>query len=617
TIKEFLMHGFSVNFEDQTPSEPVNISVDRMKLAVKNMSTKKNQKGDISLSFYLNRKGQFSGRGDFSINPLVADLNLDVREIEIRPFQHYFTDTIQIMVDEGRISTAGKLSLVHSVEEGLQGAYQGEASLIDLSTMSKPEGDDLLFWESLRLKGIDVRYNPTIVNIGEVALADFYSKVILKPDGALNLQKIVSNEGEATKAAPSTVPKDKGPVKGDREKQKDQISIGKVVLQHGNIIFLDESVKPHYSTSLFDMEGEIGPVTSEKGKTIDVALKGRLDKHGPLEINGKVRPLGEDLLLDILVNLKALDLSPFSPYTGKYVGRTIEKGKLYLDLTYHITGKKLNAKNRIFLDQFTFGDTVESPDATDLPVGFALALLKNHKGEIDLNLPVTGNLDDPKFSLGGIILMAVKNLIMKAVTSPFSLIGAIVGAGEELSYVEFDYGSSELKAGNSKKLDSLVKVLAQRPSLRLEIEARVDMGKDREGLTKRRFNKTLNSLKLKEMMKKGLPTVPVDQVTIEAGEYERYLKMAYKAGRFAKPKSRIGLDKKLPRGEMEKLILEHIQVTDDDLRLLMYERIEKIRDYVLASKNFGPERLFVIEPKTFSTEKREKVRNSRVDFRLK
>jgi uncharacterized protein involved in outer membrane biogenesis len=620
TIREFLMDDLSVNFEDQAPSEVVKMTVNRIKLAAKNISTKKGQKGDFSFSFYLDKHGQFSSEGAFSINPLVADLDLDIKEIEIRPFQSYFTDKIKIMVTDGRISMAGRVSLVDAGDEGFKGAYRGEASLMDLSTMSKPKGEDLLFWESLRLHDIDLKYNPTTLNIGEVELADFYSKVIHNPDGAFNFQHIVQDKqdkGKAKMRTPSTVSKDKGPVKRDRKKHKEPFSIGKVVLRHGHIVFLDASIKPHYSTSLFDLGGEISPVTLEKDKTIDIALKGKLDKHGPLEIRGRMKPLGEDLFLDLLLNLKALDLTPLSPYCGKYAGRTIEKGKLYLELKYHIDGKKLDAKNKVFLDQFTLGDTVESSEATDLPVGFALSLLKNHKGEIDLDLPVTGNLDDPKFSLGGIILKAIKNLVMKAVTSPFSLVGAIVGGGEELSYVEFDYGSDEPSAGNSKKLDALVKVLTERPSLRLEIEAHIDIEKDREGLKKRRFNKTIKTQKLKKMLKKGLPIGSVDQVNIEAREYERYLRMAYKAGRFAKPKNRLGLQKKLPRAEMEKLILASIHITDDDLRLLMYKRIEKIKDTILASESIGPERLFVIEPKLFTAEKREDVRNCRVDFRLK
>ena len=617
TIKEFLMEDFSVNFEDEVPSEKVKMTLDRIKLAGKNISTKKNHKGDLSLSLYLNKKGQLSSAGAFSINPLFADLNLDVKEIDIRPFQPYFSDKVEIMVDDGRISMAGKASLVDTGEDGFKGAYKGKASLIDLSTMSKPKGNDLLFWEALHLNDIDLKYNPTTLNIGEVVLADFYSKVILNPEGAFNFQQIMRDEGEPKKASPSTASKDKSPVRRDSKEQKDQISIGKVVLKRGHIVFLDESIKPKYSTSLFDMEGEISPITLDKNGTIDIALKGKLDKHGPLEIGGKVKPLSEDLFLDLFVSLKALDLNPLSPYCGKYVGRTIEKGKLYLDLKYNIDGKKLDSKNKVFLDQFTLGDTVGSPEATDLPVGFALSLLTNHKGEINLDLPVTGNLDDPKFSLGGIILKAIKNLIMKAVASPFALVGAIAGAGEELSYVEFDHGGYELTAGNSKKLDSLVKVLTQRPSLRLEIEAHVDTEKDRNGLRKRRFNKAIKTQKLKEISGKGLPAGPVEEVKIEAPEYERYLQMVYKAGRFAKPKNRLGMDKKVPRAEMEKLLLAHIKITDDDLRLLMYNRIKKIKDYILGSKNIGPERLFVIEPKSFKVEKREKVRNSRVDFRLK
>ncbi|MBS3907768.1 MAG: DUF748 domain-containing protein [Syntrophaceae bacterium] len=306
-----------------------------------------------------------------------------------------------------------------------------------------------------------------------------------------------------------------------------------------------------------------------------------------------------------------------TPYSGKYVGYTIEKGKLSFDLAYLINKKKLDSQNHIFLDQFTLGEKVESPQATKLPVKLAIALLKDRKGEIKLDIPVAGTLDDPKFSVWGIILKILVNLIAKAATSPFSLLGAIIGGGEELSFVEFEYGSSVVTEPSAKKLNAISKALNDRPSLKMDIEGHVDMEKDREGLKQILFNRKLNAQKLNEMVKKGQPAVPLDEVKIEKPEYGKYLKMAYKEEKFPKPRNVLGMAKDIPVPEMEKLILTHIEVREGDLRTLASQRAMKVKEAIVKSGQVEAERIFILEPKSLAPEKKEKLKNSRVDFKLK
>jgi len=315
--------------------------------------------------------------------------------------------------------------------------------------------------------------------------------------------------------------------------------------------------------------------------------------------------------------LKDLDLSPATPYSGKYAGYTIEKGKLSFDLKYLIVKRKLDSQNQIFIDQFTFGDKVESPDATKLPVKLAIALLKDRKGEIKLDLPVTGSLDDPKFSVWRVILKIIVNLISKAATSPFSLLGAVLGGGEELSFVEFDFGSATITEANAKKLQIITKALHDRPSLKMDIEGHVDMEKDREGLKQYLFQRKVKAQKLKEMVRKGQPAASVDEIKIEPAEYGKYLKMAYKEEKFPKPKNVIGMAKDLPVPEMEKLILTHTEVKEGDLRTLASQRAMKVKDFIQKSGQVEPEKIFILEPKSLSPEKKEKVKDSRVDFKLK
>jgi hypothetical protein len=369
--------------------------------------------------------------------------------------------------------------------------------------------------------------------------------------------------------------------------------------------------------NLTEMGGRISGLSSEENTTADVDLRAKLNNYAPLEITGKINPLREDLYVDLKARIKDFDLSPATPYSGKFVGYTIEKGKLSFDLKYLIVKRKLESQNQIFFDQFTFGEKVESPKATKLPVKLAVALLKDRKGEIRLDLPVTGSLDDPKFSVWGVILKILVNLISKAATSPFSLLGAAFGGGEELSYIEFDYGSTAISEPNAKKVDTVVKALQDRPSLKMDIEGHVDMERDREGLKQFLFNRKVKAQKLNEMVKKGQPAIPVDEVKIEKQEYEKYLKMAYKEEKFPKPKNVIGMAKDLPAPEMEKLMLTHIEVKESDLRTLASQRSMKVKEAILKSKQVEPERVFTLEPKSLAPEKKEKVKESRVDFKLK
>ncbi len=617
TFKDFALEGYAVKVEDLVPSQPVAMTVGRIRVAGTNISTAKNNKGKLSASLTLNRKGSLSTSGTVSLNPVALNMRVNAKAIDIVPFQPYFTDKVKIILTGGALSARGNISLGYTRSTGPKVVYTGEASLTNFSSLDKAKAEDFLKWNSLHFGGIKAGFNPLLVTIREIALTDFYSRLIINPDGSLNVQGIVEEEAPKTESTPRN--KSSGRlVASQKTSVPKKIKIDNVTLQGGTINFSDSHIKPNYSANLVEMGGRISGLSSEENKFADVDLKGKLDNYAPLEITGKINPLREDLYVDLKVDFRDMDLSPLTPYSARYVGYTIQKGKLALSLKYLIVKKKLDSQNNIFLDQFTLGDKVESPDATKLPVKLAIALLKNRKGEINLDIPVTGYLDDPKFSVGRIVVKIIVNLLVKAATSPFRLLGAIFGGGgEELSYIGFDYGTAVMTTGGEKKIDKLVKALYDRPSLKLDIEGHVDVERDREGLREYIFNKKIKAQKLKDMLKKGLAAVPVDEVKIEKEEYPKYLKMAYKQEKFPKPRNILGIAKNLPVAEMEKLMLTNIKVTDDDLRQLALQRALTVKDQILKSKQIDPERIFLVEPKSLSPEKKEKLSDSRVDFKLK
>jgi uncharacterized protein involved in outer membrane biogenesis len=620
-VDQIALEDYSVTFEDESLDDPVKLNIGNISLKGKHISTEEGRKGDTSLSFVINDKGKASLNGKLGINPSSADLRADLKKISVVPFQPYFTKRVKILVTSGDASAKGNISLRYSKADGLEAEYKGDASLTDFASVDKLNADDFLKWDSLYFSDMDIHNEPLSVDIRQIAMSDFYSRLIIHPDGSFNVQGIVTpaEEEKSPKSNKiSTSSKTEGDSAGGKKERMRNILINTLTLQGGEIDFTDNYIKPNFSAKLLDMGGRVSGLSSREDALADVELQGSLGTQAPLDVTGKINPLRKNLYLDLKAVFKNFDLSPLTPYSSRYAGYTIGKGKLFLTLHYKIVKTRLDAKNNILLDQFTLGEKVDSPDATKLPVKLAIALLKNRKGEIHLDIPVEGDLDNPKFSIGSVILKIIGNLLLKAATSPFALLASIFGGGgEELSYVEFDYGSFSPNAEAQKKLDKIAEALYERPGLELEIEGHVDIEKDRESLKEYLFNKKIKAEKLKEMVKSGGPSVTVDEVTISEEEYPKYLKKAYKEADFPKPRNFLGMLKSLPVPEMEKLMRTHIVITEDDLRELASERAREVRDYVLKAKEIAPERIFLVEPDPLQPENKENMKNSRVDFALK
>jgi uncharacterized protein involved in outer membrane biogenesis len=607
------------NAEDHTPAKPANLVAQEITVRADNLTTRKDRQGTTVVSFRLNKGGTATVNGPVGLTPLTARLAVSLKEIDLRPFQPYLTDQVKIHVTKGTASTDGNLVLSHQEASGLQAAYKGGLSIAQFGSVDKAHVQDFLSWQSLAFDNLDVGYNPTYVHIGKVALTDFYARLIVHPDGSVNLAQMMEKGTREETPAPADTSTTATPPTHDDTSGKTaaDVQIQTVTLQGGRISFSDASLKPVYSMDLAEIGGRVSGLSSGETTLADVELRGKVNQFAPLEIIGKLNPLRDDLFVDLTARFSDMDLSTMTPYSGKYIGYTIEKGKLSFDVNYQIAKRKLDSKNNLFLDQITLGEKVESPTATNLPVRLAIALLKDRNGEIRLNLPVSGSLDDPEFSFWKVVLQILVNLISKAATAPFSLLGALIGGGEELGYLEYDPGSAVVADANVKKIEMLVNALYERPSLKLEIEGHVDMEKDLEGLRQRQFIRKLKVQKFNQRLKQRQPSIPVDELNLEPAEYEPYLKLAYKAETFPKPRDILGLAKDLPVSEMEKLMLTHIQITDDDLRLLASQRAMKVKDAILGSNKVEPERLFIIEPKSLTPEKRGALKQSRVDFSIR
>ncbi|MGZ6240108.1 MAG: DUF748 domain-containing protein, partial [Syntrophales bacterium] len=540
--------------------------------------------------------------------------------------QEYFTEYFRVNYTNGDISAKGRVLASKAPEKDLSIKYDGDFLLANVATVDKINGEDFLKFKSFYVNGLSAGYNPLFVRIKDISLTDFYVRIIVNDDGTLNLQNVAKPEASAPEE--SARPKPAPPKKEDKAKPGEKkeylgdilaknIEINRVSLQNGTIAIDDRHIKPNYSSTLTELTGRMTGVTSITTKTADVDVRGKIGRHIPIEIKGKVHPFMSNLFVDLTASLRDFNLSPLTPYSGTYAGYKIEKGSLSFDLKYLIAGKKLDAENKVVIDQLTLGDRVESPNATKLPVGLAITLLRDSDGKINLDIPVKGSIDDPEFSVWHIVMQVIVNLLTKVATAPFALLGSLFGSGEELSYVEFDYGSSNISEQDMKKIETLVKALQAKPALKLDIDGGVDMERDREGLIRHQFQRKLNARKMNDLIRKGEKVKSVDEITIEPQEYDQYLKRAYSAEKFPKPRNITGMEKSLPTEEMEKLMMTHIVVKDDDLRLLATKRAETVADAILEEGKFDAGRVFVVEPKTLEPEAKKDVKKSRVDFKLK
>ncbi|MBN8486849.1 MAG: DUF748 domain-containing protein, partial [Burkholderiales bacterium] len=372
-------------------------------------------------------------------------------------------------------------------DEGLALAVSGQARVSDLRLLGAPgtpsARDELLSWRELVLDALEWRSAPgqaPSLALGKLALSDFYASLVVTEQGRLNLNDL---QTQADPAAPAATP-DTGvssalTVPAAANAPALQLVLGGIELRNGRVDFADRYIRPNYSAAISELQGTIGAYRWDRDELAPVALAGRLAGTGQLDVRGRIKPTAQPLVLDIQARATDLELTPLSPYAAKYAGYAIERGKLSMDLRYQVQPDgRLEARNQIVLNQLTFGDKVDSPDATRLPVLLAVALLKDRNGVIDLNLPVGGSINDPEFSVGGLVLKLILNLLGKALTAPFALLSGS-GGGEDLGQLAFEPGTSRLAPQADDALVKVARALTERPALQLTITGVVDPSRER------------------------------------------------------------------------------------------------------------------------------------------
>lgn len=611
-LQKLAIAAAAVRVEDRTVENPVRFAAEGIAIKAENLSTAKGAVAKIDLNSKINQRGKLGAAGTVILTPLKTDLKLDLSEVDLLPLQPYVLEETKIAISRGRLSSRGALELETLRDGSLGGRFRGDVGVADFASVDKLNATDFVRWRSFQVGGVDARIAPLALSVDRVALSDFYTRLILDDQGRLNLREI---RGDTAPAAPADAPAAEAPAgevsRGDAKSTValpppapvPPIRVGRIDVKGGNIAFSDRFVRPNYDANLTGMAGELVGLSSDPDTIAKLKLNGKVDNSAPVSVTGELNPFRQDRYLDIAASVKDFELTGVSSYAGKYVGYGIQKGKLSADLNYKVEDRKLTATNRVFVDQLSFGERVDSPDATSLPVQLAVSLLQNSRGEIDLSLPISGTLDDPEFSVFGLVLRALVNLVGKAVTAPFSLLGAALSGGEELSQLAFEPGAVLPGKAQEDKLGLLAKALNDRPSLRLDITPYADPASDPEGLKRTMLVDRVKVLKLKGMVAKGQSAPSLDEVTLGTEEYAALLKQVYRDADFKKPRNLIGLAKDLPVAEMENLIYANTVVGEGDLRALAVRRGQEVKSWLLEEGKVAPERVFLLAPKLGATDK--------------
>lgn len=585
--------------------------------------------------------GRIQWNGQVTVSPLSGRGTLRAERVPAHALAPYALDGMPIDLLRAEATWRGDLSFAQR-GAALQASASGDALIGDLRLHERPAsgaargGDELLSWQALTLTGVQFRMAPgskPSLAIGDAALTDFYSRLVITEEGRFNLRDVAAPQKATTApgasapatapapppaSAPAAAPPASAPAPAPAPAATADLpidfSIGGVRLANGKVDFTDRFIKPNYSAALSELNGRLGAFSSTSRDMATLELRGRAAGTALLEIVGSLNPTARPLALDIQARATDLELAPLSPYAGRYAGYAIERGKLSMDVSYKIDADgKLEAKNQVTLNQLTFGDKVDSPDATKLPVLLAVALLKDRNGVIDINLPISGSINDPQFSVFGIVLKIIGNLLVKALTAPFALLAG--GGSEDLSYVAFEPGTARVSEAGRGVLDRVAKALADRPALKMTVTGASDPQSERDAMQRAALEARITAEQRREALRAGAAAdAPLPALT--PAQREALVRRLYGDTRLPdKPRNVLGFAKDIPVPEMEALLRGAVPVTTDTARELALQRGLAVRD-ALISKGLPSERLFVAAPKLRASGEDDAAWSPRVQLAL-
>jgi len=608
SVNNIELNNSQVNFIDKQPSTDATISINKINFDVKGVSQDLSQPLPFNLAYSINQAGDTAINGNVTATPLNLQAHLSLKDLSLPMIQPYLTDIAKVKLEQGKLSVEGDINFSNDETGEIAGDFQGGFNINEFNTEDTIINQRLIGWQTLAINPIKVNFNPLSIAINKIAIDQPYARLVITPNRSMNLAQLsISNETEAAKApttAATSAEKTQTVVDNSANSAPLPITIDNISITNGDAYFADLSLTPQFATSIEQINGEINGLSSDNLARADVDINGNIEEYGKMKVKGKINPLSGDLYTDLNVIFDKIELASMTPYSGRYVGYSIDKGKLSLNLNYKIAKNALDAKNHLVLDQFTLGKKIKSDEAIDLPLKLALALFTDKDGVIDIKLPITGDMNSPDFAIGGILMKTFVNLITKAVTSPFSMVANLVGGDpNKLKSVDFAAGDATLSSSNKEQLTTLAEVLKDRPKLALEIRPYVDKQEDTLALQQHKIDSLLKQSGIDNSIE------PQQRITLIEGLLPKFNgSNELNELKSAMQDALVAIDQDPNKAEKQQLIKDNYEqslkntlkekqlVSELELTELAQRRLNAIKTQLIQREKVEDKQIFALQP---------------------
>lgn len=602
----------AVDFEDRTTTPTAKHAVAPLTVTVDDLSLDLARPLPVALRASIDKKTSVQADGSIALKPFGAELDVALDGVELRagtPYVHQFAD---LTITGGTLGLTAKLGLARIEDGPVRVQIAGAASLRDLRAIDDAHGEDLLRLERMNVEGFSLETSPFALHIAEVALKKPFARVVLSRTQRLNVAEVLRSGRTGAAAPPAEQVAEPSAPRPD-------VRIDLVKIDDMRLGFADYHVQPNFDVDIRALGGVVRGLSSDPASSADVKLNGKLAGSAPVGISGKLQPFAYAKATDIHLFWKNVTLPIFNPYSGMFTGYNIARGELSTDLRYKLRDRKLDARHHVRIDQLTWGEATESKEAASLPLRLATALLRDRHGVIALDLPVTGRVDDPKFKLGPIIWQVVRNIVVKAGTAPFALLGSLFQGAEEARFVHFQPGEDAISPSTKKELGALAEALSERPSLTLDVPIGYVEELDRPALTERKYQEEVRRA-MSRALHGAQQTAPFasldlgDRVDLLEDLYEQLtggdpdLPDAPPSPEASSFRERRALKRQFELTELEHLLHEHLTATEAELTALGQRRATAIEQALTGEGTLDLTRVLITSEGKKVERKEQQVR---------
>jgi hypothetical protein len=589
-LKDVQLRNYQVHLADRSQKEPVALDVGPLNLDMQGFDSLNQSPFTLKLDTGVGKQGKLQAAGEVNLAPVTAKLDVSTRDIDLRVAQAYISPFIRLELRSGMLASDLKVNLKST--EPLAFSVAGKAQVNQLHTLDTIKGRDFVKWQQVNVDGLSYVHGDAL-SIDKVTLLQPYARFIINEDRTTSVDDLLIPQPAG---APASSPAK--PASAAASKPLG-IHIGQIDINDGSANFADLTLTPNFATAIQQLNGQIGTIDNRKPAPAKVDVKGKVDRYAPVTIKGALNPFNPLASLDIATSFKRVELTTLTPYSGKFAGFRIRKGRLNLDLHYLITNGQLKAENKVVVEQLQLGEKVDSPDAVDLPIRLAIALLKDTEGRISIELPVSGDLNNPQFSVMPIVWQTLRNLVLRAAQAPFKFIGGLIAGGgsEDLGTVAFAPGSSELSGDAQSALDKLASALKERPELRLEIEGTSAQSSDGPLIAQQRLEREYQATWYKILQRRG-DKVPANASMLQVDESDKpaMLEGIYRTRLKQQPPAeweQLSRDERTAK--LREAVIKSWAESTALLRTLGQERASSIKDYLVDKGKLEDDRVYFID----------------------